>query len=727
MPMERVLLYGVALVLIAAPLPFGSVQPGAAAAVVVVCLGLGVLWIIWRSHRGISPLPWRNPVLRGGALLVLVGVAQLLPLPRSVLTLVSPKAVEFRDRYEPPEGQDSETIKPSALVRPRSPGPRDWRPISLYPWATRQATLRFITCLLVALLTIDLAASGYGRRIIAGALVASGGFQAIYGLFEYFSGRQHIFGYAKRYYTDVATGTFINRNHYAGYLEMTIPVVIALAAASFPSLKIGRGKRVTHTLVGASGLGLFSSVALLLLALTMVTALACSRSRMGILSELLALLVVGLVLLVRGRGKSFAVCVVVVTGAALVLFSQGGTATPIVERFLGAAQEFRADIGRWSMWTQAARMLTSFPLLGVGFGVFPFVFPAFRTTGEGVAVSHAHNDFLELAVEAGAVGIALALAGAALVARSLARDKERQPGFAHLGHAASAGLAAIGFHSLTDFNMAIPSNALTLSVLAGMVICWMRVSAPVLAVDQARQRRWLTRAWAPAGLMAVIAAAAVAPVLAGGSLHSKIAWEEPAAGPSGPDESRAQRLALLLDGDNAERRFRLVDRQGGAALEDLRALVQARARGTGVSSEALTYIERRLAQAIGTQARTLRYLPTSSRGHLELGRLRIGRCTVGALASGSAGGTAPGWQPGIVEVCVSEALKDVRSATELSPMSAATYARAARLLMAAWPLLEGPARSEAKSIIERGIDINRSDRTLRDEWSGIEAGLRAGL
>jgi len=93
MPLERVLLYGLGLILVAAPLPFGCVQPAASAALVAVCLALGVVWVIWRSRRGISPLPWKDPVLAAGALLTLVAVLQIVPLPVSVLAAASPKAV----------------------------------------------------------------------------------------------------------------------------------------------------------------------------------------------------------------------------------------------------------------------------------------------------------------------------------------------------------------------------------------------------------------------------------------------------------------------------------------------------------------------------------------------------------------------------------------------------------------------------------------------------------
>jgi len=60
-----------------------------------------------------------------------------------------------------------------------------------------------------------------GRRIFL-AVFGAGLFQALYGSYEYLTGHQHIFGYAKRFYTDSATGTYINQNHYAGALELAV-------------------------------------------------------------------------------------------------------------------------------------------------------------------------------------------------------------------------------------------------------------------------------------------------------------------------------------------------------------------------------------------------------------------------------------------------------------------------------------------------------------------------
>jgi len=76
-----------------------------------------------------------------------------------------------------------------------------------------------------------LASRGAHRRILA-VFFAGGVFQALYGSLEYLSGHQQIFGYVKRYYTDSATGTYINQNHFAGALEMALLVGVGFLVLS---------------------------------------------------------------------------------------------------------------------------------------------------------------------------------------------------------------------------------------------------------------------------------------------------------------------------------------------------------------------------------------------------------------------------------------------------------------------------------------------------------------
>ncbi len=680
MPIHRALAYALGAILIVAPLPFGSVQPMATALLVAACCAVGVIWVAWRSRRGLPCLPWKDPVLAAGALIVLLGGLQIVSLPRPILGAVSPRTVEFRDRYEP------------ASASPADDSGR--RPISLHPWATRHSTLKFAACWLALMVTLDLASVGATHRTLATALVAGGGFQAIYGLAEYFSGHQHIFGYSKEYYADVATGTFINRNHFAGYLGMTIPLAIALAATSFSSLAVA-GRSLGQRLAAAPGKAIFKTGSLLVLALTMTTALVCSRSRMGITSTLLALVTVGMLLAWRGGGRGFIPAALLVASVTLLLFSQGDAGDSVVGRFLGTPADIKAGLGRWSLWTQTFTMMRAFPVTGVGLGVFPAVFPGFRSTGEGFYVDHAHNDFLEFAAEAGALGCVILGVAAFLVVRAVARRNSGSRDFGLVGYAAGGSVLAIALHSITDFNLAIPSNALTASVLLGMVICWARSPSPVLAIEREPHRPWIAKSLLPAGAIASVACMALLPLGSGVSFHSR---------------SRSEAPSLLAWG-NAERLFQAAADLGTVAAQDMQILSNARAEGQGPSDASVQYVQSRLRDAIVLQTLALRRNPTSPAGHVALGHLRAAHCAAEALLAGDH-----------ID-CIEVAMPEFRLALELSPVSASTQARVAEFLLASWPVMTEIQRAHARPMLERAVQVNRNDKALHLQWEAARGAL----
>jgi O-antigen ligase len=648
MALQRTLLYSLIAILVAAPLPFGSVQRGASLRLCAACLLLGVVWIAWRTRFGLPPLPWRDPALAAGAFIFLFALVQIVPLPEPALETISPAAVSLRAAYEPPP----------------APGDHGLRPISLDPAATRLAALKWLACLIALLVTVDLAGRRAARGALATGLVVGGGVQAIYGLAEYLSGRQHIFGYAKKYYTDVATGTFINRNHYAGYLEMTLPLAVAALAAALARLRSRPGATLGERLANASGRDLFTSGLLLLLSLVMATALACSRSRMGIASAALALAATGVVLTWKGGGRGFAAAAVVVAGATLLLFAQGGAGVPILDRFAIAVSEFQGSLGRREMWTQALGMASQFSLAGVGLGAFASVFPAFRTSGPGIALTHAHNDYLEWLTEAGLIGCAVLLVCLAIVAVPIMKRRAGRSDFGLVGHAAITALVAIGLHSLTDFNLEMPANALTLAVVAGLALAWRRASVPVLADERAAQAGWIGKAWAPATILVGLG------------------------------------LALTLSAGAPEKTFRMAARLETDAMGDLEALAQAGASGPAPSALAVAYIQKRLDEARALQMGALRRLPTSSTGHLGLARLHLEDCAAASMSGRSA------------QECAASALREFRAATGLGPMDASLHAQVARILLGAWPLFDESGRDQARSMIDRAVALNPGDRDL---------------
>lgn len=253
-----------------------------------------------------------------------------------------------------------------------------------------------------------------------------------------------------------------------------------------------------------------------------------------------------------------------------------------------------------------------------------------------------------------------------------------------IGPAAAAGVMGIALFSLTDFNLKIPSNALTFAVLAGLVISWRRPPVPRTASIRIRKPGGFGRILVSGGVLVFLCVLVLAPV-----------W-------ANLDSRKVEPNPLWLDGDNAEGWFRAAGGVAKEAHRDFQVLARGQAEGNPPAPIAVEYVQKRFARAVWLQSRGLRYHPTSASGHLVLGHLRFSRCASVQLA----GRTSPN--------CIAEAMPEYLAAVQLNPMSAAIHAAAARFLIIVWPLLDPALKSEALSVIHRAVELNPLDPSFRN-------------
>jgi O-antigen ligase len=272
-------------------------------------------------------------------------------------------------------------------------------------------------------------------------------------------------------YGGIPFGPFVNRNHFAGFAELVLPM-------SFVPLLLGRVRRERMVIVG-------------ILAVIPLSALLLSASRGGILSfgaELAFLLLILILRRTRGR-QLYAAGVVLLVAFGLVSWLG---VNQVLTRFaslqsLEVTQDKRASM-RHGTW----RVFLDHPLLGTGLGTLQQVYPPYETLYDGKIVNHAHNDYLEALAETGIVGGACcAWFLFALFARALHFLQAEGDSFANTlricGWTACCGLLV---HSLVDFNLHIPSNLalfLLMSVLATAEI------ASKKSAEKVRRRKRIAR------------------------------------------------------------------------------------------------------------------------------------------------------------------------------------------------------------------------------------------
>jgi tetratricopeptide (TPR) repeat protein len=260
--------------------------------------------------------------------------------------------------------------------------------------------------------------------------------------------------------------TFINPNHQA--LFFAVPLFLALGLVLRPATPARDPKAAgpAWTLERLLRRG-----ALLLAAATLGGALVLTGSRGGLLG-LVAGLVTVLLLSLYGRAVSRAALAVVAVLLIGTLVATWFGADVALRRVSSARSDAFADV-RWVVYDQALRMLGDAPWLGFGLGTFADAFPFYRPAGVPAdkLVDFAHNDYLQLAAETGGVGIVIlgwALGG--LVLFTLRRWLARHDPFVRgLTVGALGALAALAVHSVLDFGLHMPANALQAVVVLALL------------------------------------------------------------------------------------------------------------------------------------------------------------------------------------------------------------------------------------------------------------------
>jgi O-antigen ligase len=207
-------------------------------------------------------------------------------------------------------------------------------------------------------------------------------------------------------------------------------------------------------------------------------AIVFSFSRMGFIATLASLFVMGtlafgtrqLSWVVRSRKRQTATVGLV---AALVL--AGFVFLPpdkLIARFAQLVLTDPTGNGRAQLWAETISVIRAYPVFGCGLGGYETAFMKFKVLNPLVTDDFAHNDYLQLLAELGLAGFLIVAALAFRVVRaalskavvSLAQEER------YFAVACTGSLAAIVLHSLVDFNLYIPANAMLLAWIAGMTV-----------------------------------------------------------------------------------------------------------------------------------------------------------------------------------------------------------------------------------------------------------------
>ena len=286
-------------------------------------------------------------------------------------------------------------------------------------------------------------------RTFAWFLLTLGFAVSLLGILQHYTFNGKLYWFRELRYGGIPFGPYVNRNHFAGLVELIIPMglsVLLLRAEDRDRMSL-----------------------LMVFTLIPIGALFLSASRGGIAAFFLEVGLVVILGVLRGHGRNQ-----LVAGAVLLLLAGGFVVWLGAGRALNRFEAYRKlevnEARRAEMLKDTWRIFIDHRWVGTGLGTLEDIFPRYETLYDGTIVNHTHNDYVEALAETGLIGGVIGGCFLAfLFGVAWKRIVEaRTPIVLALYIGSLSACCALLVHSLVDFNLHIPSNALLFLMQAAL-------------------------------------------------------------------------------------------------------------------------------------------------------------------------------------------------------------------------------------------------------------------
>jgi O-antigen ligase len=438
-PAERAGVILLLLFVLLAPVPYGAVTPSGVLRIQIFAFVIGAIGLLAGGQRW-TPLP----ILSIGAMagVAVVGAIQLIPMSPELLAALSPSSAAV---YAEANG----------TLRLSGESPLNLR-LSIAPFETARVALLVLSYIFIFVASARLTVYRWQRTAVVSALLIAALGHVLYAAVAHpDEPRMH--------------GTFINPNHFAGYLQIALAFAFAVIW-----VQVVTAARRTHEEDAGQIVErrVFALTWRALIWAAIAVGIGFSMSRMGIAAQAAATAAMLVLALLHGRGRRLgrqgAIALGVFASAILVVIAATGQ-TPILRFLASDPRDPQSDL-RFHIWQVSGRTWRKFPHFGSGLGSFRDAFRRSQPSELEGMIEQAHNDGLQLLVTGGWISLLLAAVAigsfAILLARRWWLQKRRHE--AAYALAAMGALIALLVHGLAEFNFSIPAIPATLAVMLGV-------------------------------------------------------------------------------------------------------------------------------------------------------------------------------------------------------------------------------------------------------------------
>jgi O-antigen ligase len=322
-------------------------------------------------------------------------------------------------------------------------------PLSVYPYLTKLELLRMTSYFTLLFLSGQAFRTPRQWRDFAWFIVLLGFSVAVFAVLQDLTFNGKLYWFREMRYGGMPYGPYVNRNHFAGLMELLIPVGLAMLAV--PGVR--RQQMPLMAILAAMPVG----------------ALLLSASRGGVIGFGCEVIVLVILLWIRRGQKKHLLTFLVALVLAAGLVGWLGVGQ-VIQRFSQIHNPEVSEGRRVSMARGAYHIFRDHPWIGSGVGTMVSVYPAYETAYDGTIVDHVHDDHFELLAETGVPGALCWLTFIILLAvyglKNVSAHQDPVVRSVQLG--AVVGCVGLLAHSFVDFNLHIPANALLFYLMAGM-------------------------------------------------------------------------------------------------------------------------------------------------------------------------------------------------------------------------------------------------------------------